>query len=351
MPRGNNLPAESKLIKMLLIGPAMVGKSHYAMQAALGGFNIFYLDGDVAGRALAGQPNAIKERIFYMDARDTMDEGVYTARFNSLFDTLTTTPVLYWNDSKQKSVRVAPPEEDDAVWAIRLSRLGPRDVLVIDSLTSLSNSVMRAIGEAAGVDLTDIERAERGIYASARNRMSGFMTMIRAARCHVILIAHADEWEKRRRNPGKVKEMSKEDNMIVVGTRSVPMTVSKPFGAAIAKDFTDCGWMTITSMGKREIDFTPQADREGGGALNIKGEADGACSFVSLCKLIGVELPGPANPFSSPGVEELTAAELSARLASSPAVLQPSATPTQAKVAKPSGFTFAGMAGKQGGAA
>jgi len=337
MPRATEMNDSNKLIKLLLVGPSMVGKTHYALQAALAGFNLFYLDGDVAGRALSSQPDAIKKRVFYLDARDEFQEGQYVPRFATLMKLLCFSPVVYWNDSKQRTYSPATADLNDPIWAIRLSRLGPKDVLVIDSLTSLSNSVMRERADEAGIDLTDIERAERSIYASARNQMSGFLTMIRAAKCHVILLAHVDEWEQRRKNPGQVKQQSKEDNMIIVGTRQVPMTVSKPFGAAIAKDFTDAGWLSINAMGDRIIDFTPSADREGGGALTGKGKVSDM-SWTHICKLAGVTLPGPDAPCEMRAIEELTVEDMQAKVVESPKVITPSATPTKVKG---SAFNFA----------
>lgn len=331
MPKGDAV-ADSTFIRMLITGPSKVGKSHYAMQAAKAGFNLVYLDGDVAGPTLTQQPKEIKERIWYIDARDSYDGGTYVPRFSALLWAMITSSPFVWNDTHGMSLGVSKSKglytDDDAIWEMRLSQLDSNCVLVVDSLTALSQSIMKDRADQAGIDLYDIERAERGIYSSARNKIGGILAALRAARCHVILIAHPDEWEQRRKKPGQVKQMSNENEMIIVGTKQVPMTVSKPFGAMIAKDFTDAAWMSVSPMGQRMIDFTVSADRDAGGRFSDKGEVD-VFSFEALCKKAGIPIPGKDNPLICAGIKELTGAEFSAMAPAS--TLQVPATVSEIK--------------------
>ena len=328
MPRANNM--EGKPIKLLLVGSSKSGKSHLAMQAALSGFNLFYLDGDVASGTLAQQPTAIRERVMYLDLKDAYDNGSYVPRFSMLLHKMMHQSPFLWNDTQNRLYKPDAQPTDD-VWKIRLTRLGMNDVLVIDSCTSLSYSIMREIADRGGIDLTDVERADRSVYAAARNKMTGILNMLQAAPFHVIVIAHTEEWEQRKRKPGLVKDSGKEDNQIIVGTRQVPMAVSKSFGSTMPKFFTDVGWLSVTPTGTRMIDFGATEDREAGGRFIDKKTVE-EYSFAAICKAAGVTLPGASNPLAIAGIEEVKAEEL--QLAAPAVTLTPGIAPAIA-AAKP----------------
>lgn len=334
MPRADNM-TEGKPIHVLVIGPSKVGKTWWALQAAKAGFNLVYLDGDAAQGALAQQPDEIKRRVMYMDMRDTYDNGNYVPRFATLLDAAMRTSPFLWNDTGNRTFKREVAQPDDDVWKLRLSRLGMKDVLVIDSATSLSYSIMRQIADNSGMDITEVDKAERSVYAAARNKLTGILNMIQVAPCHVIMVAHSEEWEQRRKKPGLVKDSSKEDNMIIVGTRQVPSSVSKQFGSTMAKFFTDVGWMSMGVTGERVIDFSSTPDREAGGRFTDKKSLDDY-SFAAICKASNVPLPGKDNPLTTPGLEEIKASVLLDAAAAAP--LEPTAAPAKVQIKGVSGL-------------
>src|SRR3546814_1099194 len=77
------------------------GKSDWAARAAMAGFNVLYLDGDVAAATIAQLPVEARKRIFYLDFADNFAGGKEDTRMiNLMFEFFTSTKFV-WNDSLQ----------------------------------------------------------------------------------------------------------------------------------------------------------------------------------------------------------------------------------------------------------
>src|SRR3546814_5734060 len=90
--------------------------------------------------------------------------------------------------------------------------------------------------------------------------------------CHVIVIAHPDEYHKKKMPDRSTQRSVSEADMEIEWTRMIPKSSSKPHGLTLWKFFTDCGWMDVTRGGRRELSFTLDATRSIGGQVYSQGD-------------------------------------------------------------------------------
>ena len=284
MPRGNEMPESLGLFHGLIMGLEKVGKSDWAMRAALAGYNVLYLDGDVASgtlNKLAKEHPEAASRIFYCNVGDAIVDGQYKTNMIDFFGEFFTQVKLLWDDTNQSLYSRANSAESE-VWEIYPSRLDHRWVVVIDSWTTLSYSAMVAKAIDLGVEIADVEKVSREIYAGVGNRLTSILATIQRMPCHVVVIGHPDEYAKTKSPDGvKVKEV-KEIDRITEWTRMIPKSSSKPHGLTMGKFFTDVGWISLKYGQQRVLDFTINVERSSGGSLNSKGDPRGDHSFGSL---------------------------------------------------------------------
>lgn len=298
MPRGNNAKPEHQLVKALIIGDGKCGKTHWAARAAEGGFNILYMDADVGSQTISQLPVNLKERIFIMNCADEVIAGGMQPRFVEMFKKFcTANPKFIWNDtqSRQYSIINDGDSTDDDVWELFPARMDHTVVWVIDSWTALVQSCMRWAAEETGVDLAELGPQERnqmrGVYQAAGEKLTFFLEMIRSVRCHVIVIAHPNEFVKTKKPDGKTIQGMKEGEMQVLWTKLVPKSSSNNHALTMAKYFTDIAWLEAGAMGDYKIDYRPSEEKISGSHLNKRLDSSGDGSFVNLLKAVGGELP------------------------------------------------------------
>lgn len=278
------------LTKLLLIGDGKSGKSYYAALAAKAGFNVLYLDGDVAAPtigAMVSDGTLTKEeanRIYLLDIRDTIMGGVRDTRFVEFMNELSSSVVLKWNETEN---RVAKRNDTGEIWELKPSKMGMNDVLIIDSWTGYTESVMLWAGRANGVDIANASTHEmRPVYQGGALKATEMLQVIRSMPCHVIVIAHPDEFSHMSKPDGKRVKDIKEPDLIVDWTKMIPKTTSKPQGLQMAKYFSDVAWMEMSPDGKeRRLNFKPKNDRVSGGHFDdTKGIME--YSFANLVKKV-----------------------------------------------------------------
>lgn len=301
MPRGTNLHPGHMLLKALILGDPKAGKTDWAMRAAEAGFNVLYMDGDVAGQTVAGLSEAAKNRIFYMDISDRLDAGVDPRMIQTVADFFTSSRFL-WNDTKQQGYSRAKDEHDpesgaalDEIWEFRPARLDHRWVLVLDSWTTLSYSAMMAKANDQGVSLADVEKVERGLYQGVGNRLTNLLATIQKAPCHVVVIGHPAQYEKTASPTGKTVREVKETDRIIEWTKMIPKSSSNPHGLTMGKFFSDIGWIDIDKWGKRKLTFGVTNTRVSGGHLEGAGDPREDFSFAKVVERIGGACPTPSD--------------------------------------------------------
>lgn len=304
MPVGTSMPTDNQLVKLLLTGNSKTGKTHYAMTAAEAGFKVLYLDGDVSRPTIQSFSRDSLTRLFHLPFEDMVAEsGQYVPRFALLLRKFLKDGVFVWNDTKRRMVVPASDAGDD-VWTISASKLTSEWVCVIDSWTGVAHSVMNAVALDANVDLSEMDKAGLSIYGSANNFATDLLARIRGLPCHVIVIAHPDEYIKYKTKLGSVRDAQRTENREVEYARSIPKSISRPHALTLPSYFTDVGWLEVSAMGKRILNFELTPDRDSGGRFNTKLPVESA-SFAALVQKAGGTVP-EATPITDDGHPAMT---------------------------------------------
>lgn len=305
MPRGNELMTSTSSVqitgKYLILGDPKAGKTTWAIEAALAGFNVLLLDGDVAVQAIAKLPPEAQARIFYMDVSDILDGGIDPRMIETVTAMFAASKFL-WNDSKQREYSRAKDSHDeetgackDEIWEIKPARFDHRWVIILDSWTTLSYSGMLSKAEAEGINLADIEKLDMNVYAGVGNRLTNLLAVIQKARCHFIVLGHPSQFEKTKSPTNTRAGDIKAKDRIVEWTKMVPKSSSNPHGLTMGKYFSDIGWIDIGITGKRELNFAVTNQRVSGGHLTGKGDPKTDFSFAKCVTNIGGQLPDKSD--------------------------------------------------------
>lgn len=295
MPRMDQAPDEKKLIKLLLIADGKVGKTHFAGMAAAAGFNTLYLDGDVGTPTLSQLPIEAKRNLYLLPMHDTLMGGSRDSRFISSVEEFASNITFRWNDTLS---RVATRNDKEEIWEIKPALMDETCLLVLDSWTSLTESISLRAAIANGIDISDAKTNEmRPVYQAAGLKATQMLQIIRALPCHVIVLGHPDEYEHRVNPEGKRVRDVNEKDMIIEWTKMIAKSTSRPHSLQMPKYFTDVAWMEVSPTGTRRVDFRVKASRIAGGHFSDIKDVD-EYSFANLVKSIGGHIPDPKNPAS-----------------------------------------------------
>lgn len=309
MPRMDAPNPNDQLIKLLLIGDGKSGKSGYAGEAAKAGFNVLFCDGDVATQTLALLDDDTKSRIYVLPFGDIIKPGINEIgrepRFQQLLMDMATSESFVWNDTQGRYfVRSDSTKEgwSDEVWKIRLAMLNHNWVWVIDSWTAFVESMQLDVQMQLKIDPLEAKLSDmREVYRVTENRANAMLAMIRAAGCHVIVLAHPDEYQKTKNPEGARAGAISEKDKIIEWTKRIPKSTSRPHALKMSKYFTDVAWTEVMNSGKRRINFRMSDDRISGGHFDGIEDTD-KYSFGNLVLKVGGKLPGPNAPIE-PGLQ------------------------------------------------
>lgn len=309
MPRMGDETNEEQYAKLLLIGDGKCGKTHLAAKAAEAGFNVLYFDGDVGRQTIKsmgvshdGKPPALSKdalnRIYLMAVGDSIDAGQRTPRMWEIWKEFYSTTIFRWNDTRGELSSRAKDKPGDVIWDIKPARMNGDTLLVLDSWTSLTESISLAAGIANSVDISEaVAKEMRPVYQAAGLKATEALRIIRSLKCHVIVIAHPDEFSHTVKPDGRKVGDIKETELVVDWTKLIPRSVSKPHGMQLPKYFTDVGWLGINASGtERLLDYRLKEDRVSGGHFNERKNPDTEYSFVNLVKRVG----GNSKPNGDP---------------------------------------------------
>lgn len=340
MPLLTDMPDELDPLKLLLIGNTKAGKTDYLLRAAEYGFNVLYIDGDIGARTMRAMLKsgrlspAAASRIVYLSVADYVnDRGQYVSFMADFFVQFCTSGKFVWNDSLQRPFKSSEYRQDEGhiVWEIYPSRLKTDTLMIVDSWTTLVTSVLNWKADSLGEDLGEIEKVSREMYAGSGHKLTHFLQLLKATRCHLGVIAHAREYVKLEKPKGKIGSIQEKD-MKIEWSMMVPVSSSNPHAMTMGKNFTDIGWIDVDGIGKRIIDFQPNGNRVIGGQLTQKGNVD-EINFLKLIELSGGSAPRNSSVDSwltrhAPGEYALPAAKtLGAKVSTS---ASPAAIPIKA---------------------
>lgn len=262
---------------LLLLGDTKAGKTDYAMKVAESGYDVLYIDGDVAAPTLNKLSPEAKNRVFYLPVHDYVDaNGDYQNLFAEFIVTFTTGGKVLWNDTLGRpfdNKTYIEGEGGHEVWEIRPAFMDTSCVCILDSWTRLTHSIITWKADDLNVDLLEMEKLGREIYTGAGHKASQFLKLLTRLRSHLVVIGHPREYVKRSAPKGSKGEV-KEKDMKIDWIQMVPQSTSNPHGLTIGAAFSDIGWIDVSGGGHRTIDFRPSADRVIGGAINTSGKVD-----------------------------------------------------------------------------
>lgn len=312
MPRMDNPPPTNQLAKLLLIGDGKCGKTDFAGMAGASGFNVLYLDGDVASQTIADLPLAARKNIYLLKCGDTIGEGgiepVYTHTIKSFIGK----SLFVWNDSAQRQYNMlvdGQANTTDEFWLIRPGLMDHTSVLVLE-WTALANSTMLWAAKEHGVDLGEVDVDERGamrnVHRSAGEKLTQYLIAIQRAPCHVICLSHPQEFVKTQRPDGKTGKETKEIDLKTLWTKMVPKSCSNNHAMSMSKYFTDIAWLEPDMLGIRHIDFRIDRERISGGHFNAKyaiadreKKDSTGFNFAHLVAKVGGIIPGGGSDIDS----------------------------------------------------
>jgi len=297
MPRMDQAPPSQSLIKQLLIGDGRIGKTHYAAEAAKH-FNVLYINGDANTVAtLRKQPVEVLRNIYAINVGDTVMGGLRDSKFIDFMQEFTTNIKVRWNDTEE---RVANRADTGEIWEITPSRMDHTCLLVLDSWTALVDSIMLQAARANNVILETASTHDmRPVYQSAGLKATSILQCIKALRCHVLVLAHPDEYEHKTAPEGRAVKDIKEKDLIVDWTKMIPKSTSKPHGMQIGRFFTDVGWMELSPAGtERRINFKAKNDRIAGGHF-AECKSTTEYSFANLVTEVGGDVMAKPAPIDS----------------------------------------------------
>lgn len=298
MPRFNEQKIDDKKAKVLLIGMSKAGKTHWVAQAAAAGYNLIYLDGDVARQTLMKLPEEAQKRIFYFSCEDSLEQP----RFGRIVEAFMRGKPMLWNDTDQRMLLKTHEQDKISVWEVMPTRLGLEDIIVIDSWTALADSVMRDFAIDEGLELGDVDkRKNRDLYGSSGAKLTAILQLLKSAPCHVVVLAHADEYSHYKKPTGVTTAASKEADQILEWTRLIPKSSSKPHGLSLARNFNEVLWIEPSATRpNRYIDGRVDPDREGGGSVFSERKSSEEYSLASLIQQVtGVK---PEGTGETPGI-------------------------------------------------
>lgn len=300
MPLLDDMPEGTNAVHLLGIADSKAGKSVYAAQAAIDGFNMIYIDGDNGRSALdfaLMNNREAKRRVHYFPVSRIVD-------FTKGFLRSTTAAPLRWNRRTNKvwSHLATGCEDDDEIWIIDSSKIPASWLLTLDSWTAVANDAL-GIGDATqAAEL--LEGTNQGIYGEAFSNCQYLCNLLQKVPYHVFVQAHGtrfEVWDKPKGAGGGVKIQQKD--MTLRETKDVPVSCSRPHGESMVSRFNHIGWFYVNNLGIAEIDFTRRPDRVGGGPPNTRADVN----KLPFTKLVGTV---PANEPADGFVEYATHGEL-----------------------------------------
>jgi len=284
---------------LLLVGASKMGKSDYAVQAAIDGFTVIYFDKD---NGLATITTATKD---HLEARKRI-HYFNPVNFAVAVEAFLTQTIFRYN-VRTKDVPNFNDKPDDRIVEVYPAKIPRGVVFALDSWTSITLSIMSNQADKNKVSLLDIDRYSREIYGGSGFLATQLATLLQNVPFHVIVMGHPGAYERKEKPENKTAGMITEKDMIVKETTDVVISTSLPHGFTMGKFFNQIGWLNVNRMNARVLDFKVEHGRMGGGTPNDIGDPRKEFRFS---KLFG---PVPTYPDESIWMREMTSEEMKAK--------------------------------------
>jgi len=290
MPTLDTIPESASPVHLLLIASTKLGKSTYAAQAAVDGFNLIYFDADNGLSALLNTINAeknadeIKKRVHYFNLTNPVS-------FTMDFLRSTTKKPMQWVPrlNRKWSAMIDGIKPDDDVWLMDATQVPSHYILCLDTWTSWAADSQQML--TAGQSAPLLDGTDQGVYGEAKALLDYTTNMLQRFHAHVIVQAHPTRYEIYDKPKNTLGSQMKQKDMVLLETIEVPISSSRVHGLEIGKRFNHIGWLEVNSLGGTDIDFTRKPNRVGGGPPNKKAKT----RDLPFASLTGVPLPPPSE--------------------------------------------------------
>lgn len=245
---------QNSLARIMVYGDAKTKKTWWAMRAAEAGYNVILADGDDGHHIVAQIPAEARQRIGILKLVDDFEQP----NFYNFLVRLSRGKDFAINEVTRRAV-IANQEnqwkDEHSHVLIRPQHLTSQDVLVIDSWTALCSSMSRHYNKANNVVDIDAEKQEWDDYSWAKRFTTKLLNYLHALPCHIVVICHAQVYEKYEGN-GRNRKM--------ISQTTQPTSYSGPQGKLLAKEFSDILYTYVDHMKNNMVSTRKLNDRAGG---------------------------------------------------------------------------------------
>lgn len=214
---------EEQTRRILVYGPPKSGKTELVGKLANDGYNLYWFDLESGINTLLKLPPEAQERITVFSIPDSKDNPI---ALNTGLKVIRGHPVEVCE--KHGTVNCQSCKKESApTQAISIRDLGPKDVVVWDSITQLKNSAISNITKGKPDDY----KLERDDWGNLGKFMDMFFTYVQSTRnTNVVCITHDD-----------ISEMNNEQDKLVPvgGTRNFNRNMGKYFDDVVYCDIVN----------------------------------------------------------------------------------------------------------------
>lgn len=274
------------LLRLLLYGPEKSKKTWLACAAAEAGFNVILLDCDDGAHILKQLTHEARKRIFHLNIVDMITRPVaseFVARFLSGKE-------FIWDETDKTVCLTRKALKDDHKYVeCNIANLTKHDILILDSWTKITNSLVWRWYYENNVDISSGEQAKKSDWPGYRwcgALASYFLRQMQAVTCHSIVIGHQTVYEKHK----KVNIGGKEQDVIEWSRTQIKST-SGPHAMTVGTDFSDI--LRFYFSGD-VVKITTKAEKDmlGGARLIPPGVHKWEdLQFGKICEMVGIPLP------------------------------------------------------------
>lgn len=247
--------------RLLVTGKGKTKKSSWIFESAAEHFNVIYLDMDGCS-ALSGRvPAEQRERFYYIPMY-----GAPESIFTFLGALVKNKGKGLWDEDRQRSVdlKSSMGDKESMVTMLDLHRADRSTILVIDIWTVICHAIAMQVTGAA---FDDLEKQEYGAneYPALYNTATAILVWLKTLPCHVLLVAHEEEYIKYKPGKSMLSGGSPAENIEAVMHQ--PLSISKKHSPTLIAQFSQVLRFVNTLDGSVSIITKSENGASGGGAL------------------------------------------------------------------------------------
>jgi len=286
MPQADQYLTENTAVRAFIYGHDKSRKTTWAVQAAEAGYRVLLFDFNRGAAALQQLTPEARQRVFVIEASDA-----YNDAFAARVATFALKNHEFWF-ADDGSHRIALQQQAGLLHC-NMREFGRETVVVFDSYTDLVVSLARQYAFDNNIDLSDAQKPEWEGYRWCGALAQWLLTQMRALPCHVVVIGHATQYEKYKRDPSNPKRQGP-----LEWSRKQPVSTSNPHGMSITRDFDHV--LQFYIQGRTCYIDARGNEHEAGGSRVLGQERYqfDTLPFVTLAQAMGINPPNPpVEPF------------------------------------------------------